>query len=70
MRKIEKRQTINGSMFSPGDYLIRVGRYFDRDASDTSGLTFEEWQPELVFTPQGVCWAEVQTIGKRLVACV
>lgn len=32
-------------MFSPGDYLVRIGRYFDRDASDPSGLTFEEWEP-------------------------
>ena len=32
-------------MFSPGDYLIRIGRYFDRKASDPSGLTFEEWTP-------------------------
>jgi len=32
-------------MFSSGDYLIRIGRYFDRVATDTSGLTFEEWIP-------------------------
>ena len=32
-------------MFSAGDYLVRIGRYFDRVASDTSGLTFEEWTP-------------------------
>ena len=32
-------------MFSPGDYLVRIGRYFDRKASDPSALTFEEWTP-------------------------
>ena len=38
-------------MFGAGDYLIGIGRYFDRVrgsdrvASDTSGLTFEEWTP-------------------------
>ena len=32
-------------MFGVGDYLVRIGRYFDRVASDTSGLTFEEWTP-------------------------
>ena len=32
-------------MFGDGDYLIRIGRYFDRVASDASGLTFEEWTP-------------------------
>ena len=32
-------------MFTAGDYLVRIGRYFDRVASDTSGLTFEEWTP-------------------------
>ena len=54
VRKIDRRQTINGTSFSSGDYMIRVGRYFDRDASDDSGLTFEDWQPELVFTPSDV----------------
>lgn len=32
-------------MFSTGDYLVRIGRHFDRMASDPSGLTFEEWSP-------------------------
>ena len=45
VRKIAKRCTIEGVMFGIGDYLIRIGRYFDRVASDTSGLTFEEWTP-------------------------
>ena len=45
VRKIEKRTTIEGVIFHPGNYLIRIGRYFDRVASDTSGLTFEEWTP-------------------------
>ena len=39
------RCTIEQVMFSPGDYLVRIGRYFDRIASDPSGLTFEEWTP-------------------------
>ncbi|KAL1512060.1 hypothetical protein AB1Y20_005333 [Prymnesium parvum] len=54
VRKITKRETINGQSFNVGDYMIRIGRYFDRDACDLSGLTFEEWQPELVFTPDDV----------------
>ena len=54
VRSVTKRETINGTSFSPGDYVIRVGRYFDRDASDESGLTFEEWQPELAFSPEDV----------------
>lgn len=45
VRKINERCTIEGVMFSAGDYLVRIGRYFDRVASDTSGLTFEEWTP-------------------------
>ena len=31
-------------MFSAGDFLVRIGRYFDRMAVDTR-LTFEEWTP-------------------------
>lgn len=54
IRKISKRETINSQPFNPGDYAIRIGRYFERDASDSSGLTFEEWQPDLVFTPDDV----------------
>ena len=30
VRKIETRCTIDGVMFSPGDYLVRIGRHFDR----------------------------------------
>jgi len=45
VRRINKRCTIEGVMFGDGDYLIRIGRYFDRVASDKSGLTFEEWTP-------------------------
>lgn len=45
VRKVDKRCTIEGVMFTAGDYLVRIGRYFDRVASDTSGLTFEEWTP-------------------------
>lgn len=54
VRKLENRETINGQPFSKGDYMIRIGRYFDKDASDDTGLTFEEWQPELVFTTDDV----------------
>lgn len=43
--KVEKRCTIESVMFSAGDFLVRIGRYFDRVASDPSGLTFEEWTP-------------------------
>ena len=32
-------------MFTRDDYLVRIGRYFDRVATDPSGLTFEEWTP-------------------------
>ena len=46
----EKRMTLGGTVFSKGDLIIRIGRYFDRDISDTSGLTFEEWQPITVFS--------------------
>ena len=45
VRRIEERCTIDGVMFSPGDFLVRIGTYYDRRASDTSGLTFEEWTP-------------------------
>ena len=44
-RGVEKRCTIEGVMFDRGDYLVRIGRYFDRVATDPSGLTFEEWTP-------------------------
>jgi hypothetical protein len=50
VRYIKQRETHFGQPYHPGDYLIRIGRYFDRDPSDLSGLTFEEWQPELVFS--------------------
>jgi hypothetical protein len=50
VRKIHKRETIAGQPFHPDDYAVRISRYFDRDPADTSGLTLEEWQPELVFT--------------------
>ena len=46
---VDKRMSIAGTVFSPGDFIVRVGRYFDRDVSDPSGLTFEEWQPLTVF---------------------
>jgi hypothetical protein len=42
LEKIDKRCTIEGVTCSSGDYFVRIGRYFDRDASDASGLTFEE----------------------------
>ena len=45
VRKVEKRCTIESVMFSAGDFLVRIGRYFDRVASDPSGLTFAEWMP-------------------------
>ena len=54
VRKITVRTTISGQPFSAGDFMIRIGRYFDRDPSDPSGLTFEEWQPELVFNADDI----------------
>ena len=45
VRKVETRCTIEGVMFTRDDYLVRIGRYFDRVATDPSGLTFEEWTP-------------------------
>lgn len=54
VRRITKRETINGQHFHPGDYLVRVERYFERDCADDTGLTFDEWKPELVFTPADV----------------
>ena len=41
VRKITKRETIAGQPYHPGDYCIRIGRYFDRDPADTSSLTME-----------------------------
>ena len=45
VRRIDRRCTIEGVMFSVGDFLVRIGRYFDRDPSDPSGLRFVEWTP-------------------------
>ena len=50
----EKRMTLGGTVFNKGDMIIKIGRYFDRDVSDPSGLTFEEWQPLTVFTEEDV----------------
>ena len=47
--------------FAQGDIIVRIGRYFDRDISDPSGLTFEEWQPITVFSEEDV--------GKTLSIC-
>ena len=51
---VDKRMSIAGTVFSAGDYIVRIGRYFDRDVSDPSGLTFEEWQPITVFSDDDV----------------
>ncbi|KAL3918037.1 MAG: hypothetical protein SGPRY_006162 [Prymnesium sp.] len=51
VRQIATRSTIGGVAFSPGDDLVWISRYFDRAACDTSVLTFDEWLPELVFSP-------------------
>jgi hypothetical protein len=46
MERVNQRCTVEeGVLCNPGDYLVRIGRYFDRDASDASGLTFEDWVP-------------------------
>ena len=47
--KVEKRITIAGTQFAIGDIMVKIGRYFDRDIADQTGLTFEEWQPVAVF---------------------
>ena len=49
-----RRMTLGGTIFAEGDFIIRVGRYFDRDVADPSGLTFEEWQPLAVFCQEDV----------------
>ena len=46
----DKRLSLAGTIFDKGDIIIKVGRYFDRDVCDPSGLTFEEWQPIAVFS--------------------
>ena len=50
--KIEKRTTIAGTLFAVGDIMVKIGRYFDRDVADPSGLTFEEWQAVAVFSEE------------------
>ena len=50
----DKRLTLGGTIFNKGDLIIKIGRYFDRDVSDPSGLTFEEWQPLTVFSQEDV----------------
>ena len=50
----EKRMTVNGTIFAKDDIMIWVGRYFDRDVADPTGLTFEEWQPLTVFSQDDV----------------
>ena len=54
VRRVTKRESHGGQTFAPGDYLVRIGRYFDRMAQDISGLSFEEWHPECVFSPNDV----------------
>ena len=50
----DKRLTLGGTTFAKGDLIVHIGRYFDRDVSDPSGLTFEEWQPLTVFSEEDV----------------
>ena len=50
----DKRMTVNGTIFAKDDIMIWVGRYFDRDVADPTGLTFEEWQPLTVFSQEDV----------------
>ena len=50
----DKRLTLGGTIFAKGDIIVHIGRYFDRDVSDPSGLTFEEWQPITVFSEKDV----------------
>eukprot|EP00965_Chrysotila_dentata_P193216 6175616-Pleurochrysis_carterae.AAC.1 len=43
VERVHRRSTADGTAYSSGDFKIKVGRYFDREASDASGLSFEEW---------------------------
>eukprot|EP00965_Chrysotila_dentata_P180525 5959505-Pleurochrysis_carterae.AAC.4 len=42
VERVQKRSTTDGTAYSSGDCKIKVGRYFDREVSDASGLAFEE----------------------------
>ena len=55
VRKVTKRETINGTSFSPGDYVIRVGRYFDKDPSDDASRRYgsKPWRKPLYATGGG-----------------
>ena len=45
VKKVDKqRETINGNLFTKGDYAIAV-EWFDRSAEDAAGLTFVSWTP-------------------------
>lgn len=67
MKKIDKRCTIEGVLFSAGDYLVRIGRHFDRVASDASGLTFEEWTPPDGSTSFIVNATEIRAVNFTLI---
>ena len=52
IKKVDKRrETINGNLFTKGDYAIAV-EWFDRSAEDAAGLTFVSWTPP--DAPEGV----------------
>ena len=59
-----KRITLGGTIFAQGDIIVRIGRYFDREISDPSGLTFEEWQPITVFSEEDKCWQDAQHLRR------
>ena len=45
IKKVDKRrETINGNLFTQGDYAIAV-KWFDRSVEDAAGLTFISWTP-------------------------
>ena len=45
VKKVDKRrETINGNLFTQGDYVIAV-EWFDRTAEDATALTFVSWTP-------------------------
>ena len=45
VKRVDKqRETINGNLFTKGDYVISV-EWFDRSAEDAAGLTFRAWMP-------------------------
>jgi hypothetical protein len=59
----KRRETINGNLFTQGDYAIAV-EWFDRSAEDASALTFVSWtSPEAPEGPLVVNSSELREIS-------